>query len=203
MGIIATTLCLLMSCGFARNAIKTGIQSTVRLQTDNNKPGQVPGAFNTDRNIGMSELKRWTKGALRVFSGNCCLCDVGIPVNAKSTWGDPVEVHTGDIIIVWHGDYIGTDIETWYPTGGLSVVVSNDYQSFSDGSVELIEGTHEPYPMGIKGCGFDHPEWRIQVVKKHSDVISVEHWPDFGFSYKHSDAADNAIRKALGKESAK
>lgn len=136
---------------------------------------------------------KFTPGSLRVFSGMCCLCDVGIPVNARGTWGDAVEIHTGDIVIVWHGQHIGTDVEEWTPVGGLSVVVAKHYQSYMGGRIELIEDPEPPYVMGIKDCGFDHPSWRVQVVKKFSNVISGEHWPDYGFSYAYSDLADYAI----------
>jgi len=142
-----------------------------------------------------------TVGALRIFSGKSCLCDVGIPVNAFSTWGDPVEIHTGDIVIVWHGDYIGTDLESWTPTDGMTAVVANHYQSFSGGVIELRREVCEPFAMGIKDCGFDHPEWRVQVVKKFSDVVPGEHWPAYGFSYAYSEAADAAIAKAMPEQS--
>ena len=143
-------------------------------------------------------MSKHTPGALRVFSGKCCLCDVGIPVGASSTWGDEAEIHTGDIIILWHGDWIGTELEQWTPSDWLAVVVANHYQSFSDGSIRLIHEADEPFPMGIKGCGFDHPEWRVQVVKKYSDVIPGEHWPAYGFSYAYSETADAAISKDRG-----
>lgn len=142
-------------------------------------------------------MSKHTIGALRVFSGKCCLCDVGIPVGATSTYGDQIEIHTGDIVIVWHGDYLGTGLETWMPVGSLTAVVSSDYQSFSDGTIQLLDTAEEAFAMGIKNCGFLHPEWRVQVVKKYSDVIPGEHWPQYGFSYAFSDAADNAISHAI------
>ncbi|HCW1009308.1 TPA: hypothetical protein OW416_005594 [Pseudomonas aeruginosa] len=141
-------------------------------------------------------MSKHTIGALRVFSGKCCLCDVGIPVGATSTYGDPIEIHTGDIVIVWRGGYLGTDLETWTPTDGLTVVVSDDYQSFSDGTIQLLDTEGGAFAMGIKDCGFLHPEWRVQVVKKYSDVIPGERWPHYGFSYAYSEAADNAITEA-------
>lgn len=138
-------------------------------------------------------MKAYAKGTLKVFSGKCCLCDVGIPTGAKSTWGDPIEIHTGDIVIIWRGSYIGTDFEEWVPSAGLTVVVSENYQSYNGGvEIEAI-GPGTPYPMGIKSCGFNHPEWRVQVVKKYSDVVPGERWPNFGFSYQFSDLADAAI----------
>lgn len=118
---------------------------------------------------------------MKVFSGNCCLCDVGMPVGAQDESGN--ELHTGDIVIINHGDYIGTELERWSRIGGLTVVVSDQYKSFSDGTVEEI-AEPKPFVMGIKDCGFNHPEWRIELVKKFSDVIDGEHWPAYRFSYK-------------------
>lgn len=145
-------------------------------------------------------MNRHTVGALRVFSGKCCLCDVGIPVGATSTWGEPVEIHTGDIVVLWHGRWVGTDVEEWTQSGGLTAVVSNDYQTYSDGVIELIHDGGKPFAMGIKDCGFDDSEWRVEVVKKYSDVIPGEHWPQFGFSYAYSEAADTAIAKSRGEQ---
>lgn len=132
---------------------------------------------------------------LKVWSGKCCLCDVGISTNAKSTWGNSLELHTGDIVILWHGQYINSDLEQWLPTDGLTVVVANQYKSYSDGSIVVQDAQPIPFPMGIKDCGFNHPEWRVQVVKKYSDVIAGEHWPAYGFSFNHSDIADSAVKE--------
>lgn len=133
---------------------------------------------------------------LKVWSGDCCLCDVGILVDASSTFGDSVQIHTGDIVILWHGQYLGTNIENWTPSSGLTAVVSDQYQTFSDGSITVRDAEPQGYAMGIKSCGLADPEWRIQVVKKFSDVVAGEHWPEYGFSYGYSDVAEAA--KAQG-----
>lgn len=132
---------------------------------------------------------------LKVFSGDCCECDVGIAIGHKDHYEK--ELHTGDIILVWHGNWIGTDLEQWSCDAELTAVISNQYQSYSDGSVTYNQN-HEPFVMGIKSCGFSNPEWRIQVVKKYSDVIEGEHWTAYGFNYRHSDAADAAKANANG-----
>ena len=122
---------------------------------------------------------------LRVFSGKCCLCDVGHEVNAKDYMGEPI--HTGDIVMIWHGEYIDTESECWYPAGGLTVVVNDQYSSVGDGRTIIHrekEGQPDPFVMGIKGCGFNDPSWQVHIVKKHSDVIDGEHWPAYGFSYQ-------------------
>lgn len=134
---------------------------------------------------------------LKVFSGKCCLCDVGIPAKANSTFGDEIEIHTGDIVIIWHGTYIGTDIEEWLPSDGLTAIVADQYQSYSNGDITVQKASPEPYPMGIKDCGFSDPEWRIQVVKKFSDVIEGERWPAYGFHFAKSETAESAMAKSI------
>jgi len=119
---------------------------------------------------------------MKVKSGKCVLCDVGVYTGHKNKRGE--ELHTGDIILLWHGNYIGTEDESWYPESGLTAVVSDQYQTYSDGSVVEKEGDPEFFVMGVKGCGFDSQEWDFQIVKKYSDVISGENWPQFGFSYE-------------------
>ncbi len=99
---------------------------------------------------------------MRIWSGQVCLGETGIEVVNG--------IHTGDIIILWHREHAGTEYEMWAPTEHLSAVVT-----------DLDTGEH--YPMGIRTAGFDAPDWRVQVVKKFSDVISGEHWPAWGFRY--------------------
>ena len=107
---------------------------------------------------------------MRIWSGEVCQGDVGIPVMASTTQSEREQIHTGDIILLWHGEHIGTEHERWTPTDNLSAVVT-------------CENTGEHYPMGIRSVGFDSPEWMIQVVKKYSDVIPGERWPNYGFHY--------------------
>lgn len=135
---------------------------------------------------------------LKVFSGKCCLCDVGIPTMAKTTYGDPVELHTGDIVILWNGRYLGTDNEFWNASDSLTAIVANQYQSYSDGTIILKDKNPLPFAMGIKDCGFNDPEWRIQLVKKYTEVIPGEHWKAYGFSYDFSQLADDAFLKGSG-----
>ena len=123
--------------------------------------------------------------SLKVFSGKCCLSDIGIEVGHLDYDGNPI--HTGDIVMVWHGHYIGTDSECWYPAGNLTAVVSDQYQSFSNGSVVEKEGAPEPFVMGIKDCGFNSTDWHIHIVKKFNDVVEGEKWPAYGFSYQSTD----------------
>ena len=129
-------------------------------------------------------------GALKVHSGKCCLCDVGVAIGHQDYNG--IELHTGDIVTTWHGTWIDTDCEFWDGGDQLTVVVIDQYQTYSDGAVVLREGPHVPFVMGIRDCGFSHPEWRVRLVKKFSDVVDGEHWPAYGFSYRSNAAAEQA-----------
>jgi hypothetical protein len=134
------------------------------------------------------------EGSLKVFSGDSCFCDVGMYTGYITSYGHEVELHTGDIVLVWHGDYLGTDVETWTPLDHLTIVVANQYQSFTDGSITTLPDS-EPFVMGIRDCGFADPAWKVQLLKSHKDVIEGEHWKSFGFSYKYSKKADEAMKE--------
>lgn len=121
---------------------------------------------------------------LKVFSGECCQCDVGIPVGHEDMHGNPL--HTGDIVQLWSGDYIGTDLEQWTPTDHLTCVVSDQYQSYTSGRIEEKDNPR-PFVMGIKDAGFGSPEWKVRIVKSHADVIQGEHWTAFGFRFDTAD----------------
>lgn len=99
---------------------------------------------------------------LAIYSGDVCMGDVGTPVLGG--------MHVGDIVIVWKLEHRGTEFERWEHVEHLSAVV-------------LDPESRVPFVMGIKACGFDHPEWRIDVLKKYSDVVEGERWPAFGFRY--------------------
>jgi hypothetical protein len=89
------------------------------------------------------------EGSLKVFSGESCFCDVGMSTGHLTSYGQEVELHTGDIVLIWHGEWLGTDLEDWRPIDGLTVVVANQYQSFTDGSITALPDS-EPFVMGIK-----------------------------------------------------
>jgi hypothetical protein len=129
----------------------------------------------------VAERKREMSDVLKVFSGKCCLCDVGVDTGATDASGQ--HIHTGDIVMVYHGDYVGTDLESWNPCGGLTAVVSDQYQSYADGKIEET-GNNNPFVMGIRDCGFNDPKWQIRIVKKYFDVIDGEHWKAYGFNYR-------------------
>lgn len=127
--------------------------------------------------------------ALKVHSGNCCLCEVGIETGATDASGLPV--HTGDIVSLY--SLLNRETDEWDLTRPLTVVVANQFTSYSDGTVCLNAGPLEFFTMGIKSEGISSPEWRVVIVKKFNDVVPGEHWPGYGFSYRENPAADTAL----------
>lgn len=98
---------------------------------------------------------------LKIYSGDVFMGEVGKPA--------PNGFHVGDIVLVWHIEHEGTEFERWEHVGNFTAVVCDD-----DG---------EPFVVGIKSCGFDDPKWRVDLLKKHTDVVPGERWPAYGFRY--------------------
>jgi len=119
---------------------------------------------------------------MKIYSGKCCMCDVGISTNEKDMHGN--ELFSGDIVQLWHGNYIGTDGEEWMPSSGLTAIVGKQYQSFSDGTIEVLEDNPRLFTMGIADCGVQGHEWKVSLVKGHKDIIIGERFESFGFNYK-------------------
>ena len=120
---------------------------------------------------------------MRIYSGRSCMCDVGRPTGAVDMHGR--ELFTGDIVQLWHGNYLGTDVEEWMPSDGLTAIVANQYQSYSDGSIVLVDENAPPFTMGIYGCGISNDEWHVSLVKSHADIIVGERFKAFGFNYRN------------------
>lgn len=119
---------------------------------------------------------------MKIYSGSCCLCDVGIDSGQEDMHGD--RLFSGDIVQLWHGNYVDTDMEEWLPSSGLTAIVGNQYQSYSDGSVDLIDESPDLFTMGIANCGIQNKDWKVSLVKSHKDVIEGERFPSYGFNYK-------------------
>lgn len=120
---------------------------------------------------------------LRVFSGNSCLCDVGVEWNGYDRWGNKLQLHTGDIVLVYKVCHADTDFEE-HIFQGMTAVVANQYKSFTDGEVIVNKEPLLVFVMGIKGVDLSTEDWRVEIVKKYTDVVDGEHWKDFGFNYK-------------------
>ena len=86
----------------------------------------------------------------------------------------------GDIVITSTIDKMGI-----CSNNGLTVVVSDRYKTFSDGTHEEKENDIKYYIMGIKNIDImQKSDWIVKRVKSNEDVINGEHWRDFGFNYK-------------------
>ena len=108
-----------------------------------------------------------------VYSGKCRLCETGKPTPIFDRSGR--RLHTGDIVMI--------STESYIPEG-LTVVVSDQFQSYSDGTHVERENGVTYFVMGIKGSGSnDDGHWNILRTKSHSDVVDGEHWPEYGFSF--------------------
>lgn len=118
---------------------------------------------------------------MKVFSGSCYLCDSGIPTGEVDMHGR--ELFTGDIVQLWHGNWIGQDLEEWMPSDGLTAIVADQYQSYSDGSFEIISEKPRPFTMGIKDVGVQGGAWKVSLVKSHKDIVHGERFPAFGFNF--------------------
>lgn len=120
---------------------------------------------------------------LRVFSGKSCLCDVGIELNGYDRWGNKLQLHTGDIVLLWNVNYADTDFEE-HVFQRMTTVVANQYTSYTDGEVVVNKDLLQVFVMGIKGVDLSTEDWRVEIVKKYTDVVNGEHWKEFGFNYK-------------------
>jgi hypothetical protein len=113
-----------------------------------------------------------------VYSGNCRLCEAGQPIDINDYAGNPL--HTGDIVLTFTEDPNGCTY-----VGALTVVVSDQYQTYSDGAHVEKTGDQEFYIMGIKGVDITdgEGEWKVKKIKGYADVVDGEHWPEWGFSF--------------------
>ena len=108
-------------------------------------------------------------------------CDVGILATNIKSVVDGEFVYTGDIVLVWHGHYVGTYDEIWYPADSLTTVLFDQYHRYSD--------EDQPFVMFYKKADFES-EYKVQVVKSHKDVVNGEHWTFKGgcsISYKNKE----------------
>lgn len=109
---------------------------------------------------------------LKVYSGQCPMCNVGNPTDLKDANNQPL--FTGDIVAL-----ISQDIH-YRNVCGITVIVSNQFQAYSDGTGDLT-----PFVMGIRSVDVGNdPHWEVHLVKSHKDVIEGEHWKAYGFHYK-------------------
>lgn len=132
---------------------------------------------------------------MQVYSGQCCMCDIGIATGSFDMNGE--ELYTGDIVQVWHGYFIGSDLEEWYPSTGITVIAADQYQSHTDGTISVNSLPFRPYTMGIKDIGVCGEEWKVKLIKSHRMVVDGEKMIDFGINFKKP---TDALLKVLGKK---
>lgn len=112
-----------------------------------------------------------------VYSGKCRICDCGIPTGKVDQTGK--SLFTGDIAISFAKDEGG-----FCGLGSLTVVVLDQYQTYTDGTHVLLSEKSDPYIMGLRKVLWDSDEWGILKVKSYKDVIEHESWKEYGFNYK-------------------
>ena len=117
---------------------------------------------------------------MKIFSGSYCFCEVGIPTGEIDMHGKAL--FTGDIVQLWHGNYVGTDLEEWLPSSGLTAIVAEGHQ----GGIEehSLDDVSSPFTMGIVSVGVQGDGWKVSIVKSHKDIIDGERFPSFGFNYR-------------------
>jgi|DEB0MinimDraft_10_1074344.scaffolds.fasta_scaffold16840_4 hypothetical protein len=128
------------------------------------------------------KTNKYTISKMKIFSGDVCKCDVGIPTNELDMHGN--RLHTGDIVQLWHGEYIGEEFEQWLPSSGLTAIVADQYKSYYGGKHVLINEYPKPFTMGIASCGVQNKEWKVALVKSYKDIIPGERFPCYGFNYR-------------------
>lgn len=119
------------------------------------------------------------KNNIYVYSGNVRIGNVGEPTPLKDFTRK--DLFVGDIVITSLIDEFGI-----CNNNGLSVVCSDRWISYNDGTHIQKNGEIEYFVMGIKNVDFmgvDSEKWIVKKVKSHEDVVIGEHWKDFGFNY--------------------
>tara|TARA_Y100001951_G_scaffold105377_1_gene122759 strand:+ start:11611 stop:11943 length:333 start_codon:yes stop_codon:yes gene_type:complete len=110
------------------------------------------------------------------------MCDTGLATGETDMHGH--ELFSGDIVQLWHGNWIGEEFEEWLPSSGLTAILGNQYQSYSNGITELLTDKPELFTMGIAGIGVQGGEWKVSLVKSHSEIIAGERFAAYGINYR-------------------
>lgn len=123
-----------------------------------------------------------------VYSGGFRQGLCGTPTGFKDMYDKPLFV--GDIVVNFT---ISNGV--FESLGGMTVVVSDKYTSYTDGTHTEKDGQEEFYVMGIKTAwpetddaeetDWRKKRWAVLKVKDHADVVDGEHWRGFGFNYKN------------------
>lgn len=130
-----------------------------------------------------------------IYTGQVKNCLTGLPTSFTDIHSKPVL--TGDILVLFPESLNGS----WgFPLDGLTVALAHDFECYQ-GKAPLEKSEKEtPFIMGYRGCvpevlseseetilvdpEYSLSRFHIEVVKSYRDVISGEHWTDFGFRYE-------------------
>lgn len=119
---------------------------------------------------------------MKVYSGDCCMCDVGIPTGEADMHGK--KLFSGDIVQLWHGNWIGEECEEWLPSSGLTVITGNQYTSYAGKEPKLKDPSPMLFTMGIAKIGIQNHEWKVSLIKSHTDLVVGERFQSFGINYR-------------------
>ena len=121
-----------------------------------------------------------------IYSGKCRQGLCGEETNLKNIDGDALFV--GDIVLLYTQDQFG-----YCSSGDLTSIVSDRYNSYSDGSITENK-EYSFFAMGIKSCEFNNEyeedskdtQWYCKRVKLWSDIVDGENWKSFGCNYSEN-----------------
>lgn len=113
-----------------------------------------------------------------ILSGTVRKGNVGEPTTLKDM--NDTKLFVGDIVAIMPVDEFGVKY-----FAGLTVVVSDRWTSYSDGTHIAKTECVKHYIMGLIDVDVmsETSGWYVKLVKSHKDVIAGEHWSDYGFNY--------------------
>lgn len=134
---------------------------------------------------------------LFLFSGACLMAELGNATGVTDEAGN--ELHTGDLVMLFRGHYIGQDYEGWYPQG-LTMIVEDKYETYLGNEyTHCIDKSKsgKPFTMGIADHGVQSDEWKVQLVTSHKDMFHGFSIIPYGFNVKSMDANLISIQEDL------
>lgn len=110
---------------------------------------------------------------MNIYSGKCLMGRCGLETNIKDALHN--ELFVGDIVALVND----------YGFMGLTAIVEDGIETYSDGNILIPEGSTEKFVMGIKSVNIGEDDgWWIVRSKPHYCVVDGENWPEYGFNYK-------------------
>jgi hypothetical protein len=114
-----------------------------------------------------------------ILSGNSVKGRCGRETNLKDRNGKPLFI--GDIVALFYRGNLRLE-----RFEGLTVVVDDEYTSYSDGTTVVTNQNPQAFIMGIASCNImsENCEWSVERVKSYKRVVDMENWLNYGFNYK-------------------